>query len=49
MLRLYSMPRFQITRGISDYVDLAYAGDEQVPGMTLKEVRDTVDTMKVTS
>jgi hypothetical protein len=49
MRRLYSMPRFQVTWEIADYANMAYAGDEKVPGMTTQEVRSTIDTMKVTS
>lgn len=46
MHRLYAMPRFSIHYSAADYLNRAQLGDEQVPGMTHKEVRATVDTMK---
>lgn len=43
MQRLYSPIRAHIQWGIADYANRAYDGTEQIPGLTTREVRQTVD------
>lgn len=41
--RIYSAQNMAVQRGRSDYIEMACRGEEQVPGMTTQEVRETVD------
>lgn len=42
--RVWASPMFSITGSFSDYMNMAYEGSETVPGLSVQEVRHTVDT-----
>lgn len=45
MRRLYTAPKFHVSWGRDDYIQMAYEGSEKVPGLTTAEVREALDTM----